>query len=235
LAKDKNCCEEKDITTSGRNGAPLLEGETLRSASTSPCTDDRPRGEEKLSVFWRVFGGTILSIAALICLTVYNNFSSTLTDLRKELHQLYEGRAELVKKEELQARTTTIWSSIKELQQANTGLQTLNERSRFLDQQLDRQMKSADEERRDLSRKMEEVRRAAEDERKEMNRKLEEHRKVSEMERNDLLRRLEEQRRAAEDEHKELNRSLKTLGERLAILEARQPNKKSTASWGQGD
>jgi chromosome segregation ATPase len=56
--------------------------------------------EEKISWFWRIFGGTILSMVALGTLTLYNNISTNLSDLRRELNQEREARAELIRKQD---------------------------------------------------------------------------------------------------------------------------------------
>ena len=45
-----------------------------------------------MSLFWRVFGGTILSIVALAAVTLYNNLSNGISDLRAE-HQVAQLRA----------------------------------------------------------------------------------------------------------------------------------------------
>ena len=40
------------------------------------------KGEERISLFWRVFGGTLLSIAALVVITLYQQFNGSLNELR---------------------------------------------------------------------------------------------------------------------------------------------------------
>ena len=50
------------------------------------------RNEEKISIFWRVFGGTILSIVALAVITLYNSISSNISDLRNEVNREREAR-----------------------------------------------------------------------------------------------------------------------------------------------
>src|SRR5437763_8513349 len=60
--------------------------ETMRStANPSAAKPEEKTDDEKVSIFWRVFGGTILSIVALAAVTLYNNLSSGISDLRAEL------------------------------------------------------------------------------------------------------------------------------------------------------
>src|SRR5262249_47485429 len=102
-------------------------------------------GEEKISLFWRVFGGTILSIAALVLLTIYQSLAGNIHDLRTEIGQLKEGKAELakatdlgalrgeigqireakgdyVKKDEFANSKTLIWNRFQEVQATLAGL-----------------------------------------------------------------------------------------------------------------
>jgi DNA repair exonuclease SbcCD ATPase subunit len=215
LSRERNApygsTDSQEIQTA-KNGVSLLAAaESLRSsANPVPCPDEPPsKAEDKISLFWRVFGGTILSIVALVAITVFNSFSSSLAELRREINDQHQSRAELVKKEELSSRVSSLWNGIKDLQTANQTLSALNERSKLLDQQFDRHMKSA------------------EDDRKELTRKLDEQRKLLEEEKRELTRKLDEQRKAFEEERKEMNRTLQALAERVAKVEGRQNAKSS--------
>ena len=50
--------------------------------------------------FLRVFGGTLLSIAALVCITLYQQFTSTISELRNNLNNLNQSRGDLVKNDD---------------------------------------------------------------------------------------------------------------------------------------
>lgn len=129
-----------------RNGRPddtAVVAQALRAAAdvAEAPTDVKPdkKEEEKMSLFWRVFGGTILSIAALIVLTLFNNLSSTLSelrsdinkanearssavaDLRTDLTRANEARADLIRKDEFNTRMTSAWDRIQGLQQVATA------------------------------------------------------------------------------------------------------------------
>jgi hypothetical protein len=114
-------------------------------------TDARHRkhadGEDKLSLFWRVFGGTILSIVALVGITIYNNLSTSISELRSELSRVNEARAELVKKEEFNARTQNVWDRVQSLQDLKVMVTA-----------REAQLKVADDERRDLAKQLQDLR-----------------------------------------------------------------------------
>jgi hypothetical protein len=167
---------------------PILAAETLRHAipDTEPCLP--PKGEERISAFWRICGGTLLSITALVALTVCQHFNSSLnelrsdlgrlnedlrkdlshlgTDLRKDLNRLGEAQGDLVKKDEYNIRMKSVWDSIKELRDDKAGLNALRERSGFTDQRL----KVEEDERKELAREVQRLRevKAGDDSRKEL-------------------------------------------------------------------
>ena len=94
MAKDQPEYEEKD-TAAQRAGNGLAVAETMRSVSAfkeaPPAREGK--GDEKISIFWRVFGGTLLSIGALVIMTVYTGLSGSISDLRKDINQEIEKRS----------------------------------------------------------------------------------------------------------------------------------------------
>lgn len=91
---------------------------------------EEPKGDEhKMSVFWRVFGGTILSIAALVTVTLFNNFAGSISELRAELSREREARAELVKKDEFNARISSQYERIRAHDGLKVELEALKERT----------------------------------------------------------------------------------------------------------
>jgi chromosome segregation ATPase len=160
--------------------------------------DKGDKDEGKMPLFWRVFGSTLLSIAALVVVTAYQSLSGNLADvrgeithlnadLRKELGRMSEAQAELVKKDEAGARLQTVWGSIKELQEDRKELTALKERCRALVEMY----KGSEAERQKLA---------------------------------GALQGLREQK-AQEEERRALARELAGLRERLAGLEGRQRSK----------
>ena len=128
-----------------------VAAETLRSGSATAAVG---KGEDRISLFWRIFGGTLLSIAALVVVTVYQQFSNSLFELRSDMIRLNESRADLLKKDEFNTRMTSVWSSMKDLQTAETALTGLRERSALLEQQF----KAAEDERKELTRQLQQLR-----------------------------------------------------------------------------
>jgi DNA repair exonuclease SbcCD ATPase subunit len=108
--------------------ASLAAGETLRSAA-NPAQAGAKHDEEKLSVFWRVFGGTILSIVALVAITLYNNISGNISELRNELNREREARAGLAKKEDLDTRLKSQWERIRLVEGYKAEIEGIKERS----------------------------------------------------------------------------------------------------------
>ena len=144
-----------DQSNSGRySQAVLLAAETLRKAQGPVMVPTPGKEDERVSVFWRLFGGTLLSIAALVCITVYQQFNSSLTDIRNDLNRLTQERAELVKQEAFNGRMTSVWSSIKDLQTANTATAALTEKISLLEKQL----KASDDERKEMARAYQQLR-----------------------------------------------------------------------------
>src|SRR4051794_37498384 len=133
----------------------LPAAETLRSVAMAPLIQQPDKSEERMSLFWRVFGGTLLSIAALVAVTLYQQFNNGLNDVRNDISRLNEGRGDFIKKDEFNGRMTTAWAGIKDASNAGTALTALREHELLLEQQV----KAGDEERKDLVR---EVRRLSE-------------------------------------------------------------------------
>jgi hypothetical protein len=105
------------------DGAPIMAAETLR-----------PKSEEPFSPFWRIFGATILSIAALVAITVCQYFNNSLAGLRKDLNRLAESSADLLKKDEYNLRMKSVWDVIKDDQAEKAKVSALVERCAFLQQ-----------------------------------------------------------------------------------------------------
>jgi hypothetical protein len=146
--------EEQSALVRVPNSA-VLTAETLRSSGGFAArVEQSPKSEDRLPMFWRVFGGTMLSIAALVGLTVYQQFTGSLYDLRKEINALHEARADLVKKDELNNRLTPMWAALKESQTAGGEIAALKERCTNL---LD-QLKTTDNDRKQLAAEVQKLR-----------------------------------------------------------------------------
>lgn len=96
--------------TSDRDTDLTIETESLRAADAAGrATDELPSAkpkkheEESISLFWRLFGGTILSITALGAITLYNNLSGSISELRADLARMNEAKGEFAKKDDVNA------------------------------------------------------------------------------------------------------------------------------------
>jgi chromosome segregation ATPase len=97
---------EEKFETRGADSAAYAE--TIRNIHDS-SSQPRTRGEDdKVSLFWRVFGGTILSIVALVAITVFNSISSSIAELRSEVARLNEAKADAAKKDDVSTLRTQV-------------------------------------------------------------------------------------------------------------------------------
>jgi hypothetical protein len=155
VSENKSDCNENlgnSTIIRTRNTLAALS-ETLRNgAAAGGATPTKV--EERISLFWRVFGGTLLSIGALVVVTVYQQFSNSLFELRNDMIHLNEARADLVKKDDFNTRMTSVWNSMKDLQTATNAVTSLRERTMLLEQQL----KEAENERKELTREVQKLR-----------------------------------------------------------------------------
>jgi hypothetical protein len=137
---DRECAGGFDQET---DDTPVV-AEVLRSSTENGKAAQAKPPEEGMSLFWRVFGGTILSIVALVVITLFNNFTTTISELRTEINKLNESRGDLVKKDEFNTRMTSAWDRLQSLQgQLNTQNATLTSFRTELDGLKERLTKEA--------------------------------------------------------------------------------------------
>jgi hypothetical protein len=144
--------QDKETVPQRGPAAPLLAAEALRRAAegSRPAAEPPAKGEERMSLFWRVFGGTLLSIAALVVITVYQQFNGTINELRADILRLDEARGDLVKKDELNTRMAPVWNGLNDAKAGGSGLAAVREKQALQDQQI----KQLDDERKDLLREV---------------------------------------------------------------------------------
>jgi DNA repair exonuclease SbcCD ATPase subunit len=203
-------------------GAALLTAEASRApAARSARPAKIAQSASRISTVWRVFGGTILSIAAFILISLYNQLSTTQTELRRDLNQLHEARADLIKKEEFNSRLALMWSTIKELQGCTASFATISERSKAVDHDLDRLIKDHESQYLALNSKIGEQARTTQEERKDVLRQIEQLKAAGD-ERKQILAGMGERLKTVLEHNKELTAKVQLLAERLATLEGRQ-------------
>jgi heme exporter protein D len=150
--------ENRTGQRSSEESAPILEAETLRNSLAIGAAALPAKSEEHGSSLWKIFGGTLLSIAALVVLSLCQHFNSCLNDLRsdlgrlndelrkdlghasgdlrKDMNRLSESYGELIKKDDYNTRLHSVWESIKELQSLQAAVTALKERAALHDQQM---------------------------------------------------------------------------------------------------
>jgi chromosome segregation ATPase len=138
----------------------------------------KPKRESRILVFWSLCGGSVLSIAAMVLITLYQQFVANLSELRSGLERLNESRGDLVKKDEFNNRMASVWSTMKDFQSASTTIASMKEQVALIEQQckdheaagaavsalkercslLEQQVKAGEEERKDLARELQSLR-----------------------------------------------------------------------------
>lgn len=123
----KRMDRDDDLDRSQELVAGLAAAETMRNAvqAVHEKEDGAKKEDEKLSVYWRVFGGTVLSIIALAAVTLFNNLFGSIGELRSELNKEREARADLVKKDDFHARVTSQYERIRAAEGMQTTLSAL--------------------------------------------------------------------------------------------------------------
>jgi chromosome segregation ATPase len=123
--------DEREGAERSDSNEVLVRAETLRSTSqpkSGPKKEDSEEKGEHISLFWRVFGGTIISISSLIVITLYNNLSTGISDIRTDLNKERTAREELVKKEDFNKSSTNIYERIRTLDALKVELEGLREK-----------------------------------------------------------------------------------------------------------
>jgi hypothetical protein len=158
MAQNNN--DQRELQRDQVPGATLWAAETLRHSALARegelvAKGKEAKGEDRWPVFWRIFGTTLLSIAALVAVTLYNQITSGLNDIRNDLNHTNANQGELARKDEVNSRilethsrTTALLNGLKELQAANAT--ALAQRSALLEQQV----RAAEEDRKELAREM---------------------------------------------------------------------------------
>ena len=107
----------------------LSASESLRTGTASGASPTHdPKDDDKISIFWRVFGGTLLSIVALVAVTLYNTLNSGISDLRAELTREREARLTFARKDEVEAHLKTQYERIRTVEGYKADIETMKER-----------------------------------------------------------------------------------------------------------
>jgi hypothetical protein len=170
MARDR---EQERLPLANRETPVVVE--TMRNAAAPAETPGK--AEERIPVIWRIFGGTVLSILALGAVTVYQQITGSLGDLRadvsrlrqemgKEFARTAEMQGDLVKQDKFSTASKSLWDAIKELRDDRAVLQSIKERQAVMTETV----KASDEQQKELAHQVQEMRelKAAEDERRRL-------------------------------------------------------------------
>ena len=200
--------DEVGLSNERESEAVVLTSGTLR-ASESAKSRDPNHPDDRVSLFWRVFGGTFLSIFALVAISLYNNLANNITELRSELNRVNEARGEMVKKEEFNSRTQSMWDRVQTLQELKVTVGSLKE-----------QLSAQNEKSADVKTMQEKLNlldqriKQAEDDHKAL---AKAELAISMLEQKAAVR--EAQLKTAEEDRKDMAKQLQELRERLAKVE----------------
>ena len=219
---------------------PILASETARNGAAhshphhSHSATNAKNGDEKISLFWRVFGGTILSISALVVISAYQGLSGGIHDLRTDLARANEAHAEFVKKDEYANIRTKIWDKIDEVQKNAATAAAPIDPMKLRIEKLESDDRAFDMERREihelhatLKERLSQIEGQL-TQTKGMQKDLQSLQQTI-VGMQDKLAYRDQQLKQADDERKELTKELQALRERVAKVEATKDSRSAPA------
>jgi hypothetical protein len=112
----------------------------VKAEEEKPAEDkekEKKKPEEQVPLFWRMCSAALLSITAMLAVTLYMQLSNSLSSTRNELILLREHQTDMLKKDEYNKRNIAIASSIKELQaNSDAALGAWRDRANRLEGQI---------------------------------------------------------------------------------------------------
>jgi cell division protein FtsL len=136
-----------------KNRCTVLEAESTRAAAKRPRPTARAR-KQSMSLFWQVFGSTIVSVVALLMITAYSQMTATDAELRRDVAQI---QAELVRKDELNGRLTALWNSVRDLENTRITVIGLGDQAKVLGKNLESNIKTEADRRSELQRQVDDL------------------------------------------------------------------------------
>lgn len=113
----------------------ILAAESLRGGDQPAKTPRESPPEERISLFWRIFGGTMLSICALVMINAYQSLANSIHEVRGDLGRLRESAGDWIRKDDFNTRTTTLWNALRDLQIMQSSVSVLTNKLNALEQQ----------------------------------------------------------------------------------------------------
>jgi chromosome segregation ATPase len=240
MKPDRFSRDDESRTDSSEQLFPVLASETMRNSSRrashqQPQSQPQSKsGEEKLSIFWRVFGGTVLSICALVVITAYQGLSGGIRELRTDLSHANEARAELVKKDEFSTARAKIWDKLGEMQKDVTTVGSPIDPMKVRLDKLEAGSQSMDAERREIHELHATLKERLSQIEQQLTQAKAAQKDLQSLQQTvqgvqDKLAFREQQLKQSEDERKELAKEIQLLRERIAKVEATKDSRPSPA------
>ena len=161
MAANNNEPEEK-LGAVGGTKASVLVAESPRepvpaAKPEEPKKTSKP--EEQIPLFWKLCSAALLSVTAMLAVTLYTQLSNSISSLRNELSTIRDRHNTLVDKDDYNSRNIAIAATIKEFQANNSASQELwRERASLLDREIKSNGDDAKQELRELARELERLR-----------------------------------------------------------------------------
>jgi polyhydroxyalkanoate synthesis regulator phasin len=133
----------------GRDATVTFVSEALR-ASQSPPAAATTKAEEKVSLVWRIFGGSIISVCALVVIQAYQVLNAGLIELRSDQSRMRELATDFVKKGDMSDRTNQLWTRVQELHNVAAQVTVATNKLALVEQQLT----AAETERKELAKEL---------------------------------------------------------------------------------
>jgi gas vesicle protein len=103
-------------------------------ASVKPA---ETKDDHQIPAFWRICGATLVSVAAMVAVTLYIQLSNQVGSLRGDLNALRDQNHDLVRTDDYNSRNLAIAATIKEVQASNAAaMEFWKERTLSLERQI---------------------------------------------------------------------------------------------------
>ncbi len=130
------------------NGKPL----PLEVKTEPVISSEKKEKKDEVPAFWRICGAALVSVTAMVAVTLYIQLSNQLGTLRAELNALRGQNHDLVRKDDYNSRNLAIAATIKEVQASNSAALELWKERALVQERL---MKSVQDEYKQTVRELE--------------------------------------------------------------------------------
>jgi hypothetical protein len=108
-----------------RAALTAVANEQAARAPAEPAKEEKKEKTDGVPMFWKLCSAALLSVGALIAVTLYNQLSATNSALRADVNALRERNNELVRKDEYNQRNVAILATIQGVEANNKAAMDL--------------------------------------------------------------------------------------------------------------